>query len=85
MKIKSEKTREVDARTNQKVEKLQFDVNSHDEYLRLREQFSDMPRIPTLLHVDEAPVTTAPIKVETPDRNAVKTASRNAYIGLPCW
>jgi hypothetical protein len=28
MKIRSEKTSEVDARTNQKVEKLQFDVHA---------------------------------------------------------
>jgi hypothetical protein len=60
MKIKSEKTREVDARTNQTVEKMQFDVDSHDDYLRLREQFSRMPKIPMLLRADEAPVTTAP-------------------------
>jgi len=60
MKIKSEKTRAVDARTNQTVEKVRFDVDSHDDYLRLREQFSGMPKIPMLLRADEAPVTTAP-------------------------
>lgn len=57
---KSEKTREVDARTNRKVEQLPFDVDSHDDYLRLREALSRMPKIPTLLHVDDAPVTKAP-------------------------
>ena len=60
MKTKSESTREIDARTNQKVEPLPFDVNTHDDYLRLREQFARMPKIPTLLHVDEAPMTKAP-------------------------
>jgi mannose-6-phosphate isomerase-like protein (cupin superfamily) len=60
VKTKSETTREIDARTNQKVEPLQFDVNSHDDYLRLRETFASMPKIPTLLHVDEAPMTKAP-------------------------
>lgn len=57
---KSEKTHGVNARTNQKVEPLPFNVNSHDDYLRLRETLSRMPKIPTLLHVDDAPVTTAP-------------------------
>jgi mannose-6-phosphate isomerase-like protein (cupin superfamily) len=60
MIVKSETTREVDARTNQKVEPLRFDVDSHEDYLRLREQFSVMPKIPTFLHIDEAPVTKAP-------------------------
>jgi mannose-6-phosphate isomerase-like protein (cupin superfamily) len=53
-------TREVDARTNRKVEPLEFDVDSHDDYLRLREAFSSMPKIPTLLRADEAPTGTAP-------------------------
>ena len=60
VKTKSETTREIDARTNQKVEPLQFEVDSHDDYLRLRETFASMPKIPTLLHVDEAPMTKAP-------------------------
>ena len=60
MIVKSETTREVDARTNQKVEPVRFDVDSHEDYLRLREQFSRMPKIPTFLHVDEAPVAKAP-------------------------
>ena len=34
----SETTRAVDARTNQPVEPLEFEVNSHDDYLRLREE-----------------------------------------------
>jgi mannose-6-phosphate isomerase-like protein (cupin superfamily) len=62
MKVKSETTSDVDARTNQAVDKLQFDVNSHDEYLQLREQFSRLPKTPMLLHVDDAPVTTAPLR-----------------------
>src|ERR1700691_3046109 len=60
MSVQSATTRENDARTNQKVEPVRFDVDSHDDYLRLREQFSRMPKIPTFLHLDEAPVTTAP-------------------------
>jgi mannose-6-phosphate isomerase-like protein (cupin superfamily) len=60
MKIKSETTREVDGRTNQPVAKLQFDVDTHDDYLRLRERFAAMPKIPTLLHLEEAPTETAP-------------------------
>jgi mannose-6-phosphate isomerase-like protein (cupin superfamily) len=60
MNGKSDSTREVDGRTNQPVEPLQFDVDSHDDYLRLREEFSRMPKIPTLLRADEAPTATAP-------------------------
>jgi mannose-6-phosphate isomerase-like protein (cupin superfamily) len=60
MIVKSELTKAVDARTNQPVEPVQFDVDSHDDYLRLREQFSRMPKIPTFLHIDEAPVSKAP-------------------------
>jgi mannose-6-phosphate isomerase-like protein (cupin superfamily) len=56
----SETTGAVDARTNQKVEPLHFDVDSHDDYLRLREAFSRMPKIPTLLRPEEAPAGTAP-------------------------
>jgi mannose-6-phosphate isomerase-like protein (cupin superfamily) len=39
---------------------VRFDVDSHEDYLRLREQFSLMPKIPAFLHIDEAPVTKAP-------------------------
>ena len=60
MKAKSERTRAVDALTNQPVGKLQFDVDSHDDYLRLRATFAAMPKIPTLLHLDEAPIESAP-------------------------
>jgi mannose-6-phosphate isomerase-like protein (cupin superfamily) len=60
MIVKSKITEEVDSRTNQPVEPLRFDVDSHDDYSRLREQFARMPKIPTFLHSDEAPVTTAP-------------------------
>jgi quercetin dioxygenase-like cupin family protein len=56
----SETTDEVDARTNQPVEPLQFDVNSHDDYLRLREAFSRLPKIPTLLRPEEQPTAMAP-------------------------
>jgi mannose-6-phosphate isomerase-like protein (cupin superfamily) len=59
MNGKSELTREIDGRTNQPVEPLQFDVDSHDDYLRLREAFSAMPKIPTLLRPDEAPTAAA--------------------------
>jgi quercetin dioxygenase-like cupin family protein len=58
--MKSEKTREVDARINQKVEPLQFDVDSHDDYLALRRRFAEMPKIPMLLQLDEAPAGKAP-------------------------
>lgn len=57
---KKDTTREVDARTNQPVEPLQFDVNSHDDYLRLRQAFAGMPKIPTVLRPEEAPTATAP-------------------------
>jgi mannose-6-phosphate isomerase-like protein (cupin superfamily) len=60
MSGKSEITREIDARANQKVEPLHFDVDSHDDYLRLREAFTRMPKIPTLLRPEEAPVGSAP-------------------------
>ncbi len=59
MNANAETTREVVARTNQRVEPLQFDVNSHDDYLRLREEFSRLPKIPTLLRPDEAPTSAA--------------------------
>ena len=57
---KSDVTRAVDARTNQPVEPVSFDVKSHDDYLRLRAQFAAMPKIPALVHVDDAPMTKAP-------------------------
>jgi mannose-6-phosphate isomerase-like protein (cupin superfamily) len=60
MIVKTEQTKAVDARTNQPVDPVHFDVDSHDDYLRLREQFTGMPKIPTFLHIDEAPVTKAP-------------------------
>jgi mannose-6-phosphate isomerase-like protein (cupin superfamily) len=60
MSIKGEKTLATDARTNQPVDALPFTVESHDDYLRLRQEFARMPKIPTLLHVDDAPVMTGP-------------------------
>jgi hypothetical protein len=60
MSGKSETTHEVDARTNQPVQPLEFDVNSHDDYLRLREAFRHLPKIPTLLRPEEQPTATAP-------------------------
>lgn len=59
MSSSGETTSEVDARTNRNVEPLQFDVDSHDDYLRLREAFSRLPKIPMLLRPDEAPASTA--------------------------
>jgi mannose-6-phosphate isomerase-like protein (cupin superfamily) len=59
---KSEATRAVDARTNQPVEPLLFEVTSHEDYLRLRETFSGMPKIPMLMPLDDAPVTKAPMR-----------------------
>jgi mannose-6-phosphate isomerase-like protein (cupin superfamily) len=53
-------TRKVDVLTNQPVEKLQFDVDTHDDYLQLRQAFAAMPKIPMLLHLHEAPTETAP-------------------------
>ena len=41
--MSDETTREVDARTNAAVQPLHFDVDSHDDYLRLREAFSRLP------------------------------------------
>jgi len=60
MNAKTENTREVDARTNQPVETLLFDVDTHDDYLRLRRVFASMPKVPTLLHLHEAPTETGP-------------------------
>ncbi|HUB97043.1 MAG TPA: cupin domain-containing protein [Stellaceae bacterium] len=56
MKVKGQKTLETDARTNQAASPVPFDIDSHDDYVRLREEFARMPKIPTLVHVDEAPV-----------------------------
>jgi mannose-6-phosphate isomerase-like protein (cupin superfamily) len=60
MSGKSEATRAVDARTNQPIEPLAFDVDSHDDYLRLRAVFAALPKIPTLLRPEEQPTATAP-------------------------
>ena len=60
MSGKSETTREVDARTNQPVQPLEFDVDSHDDYLRLREAFRHLPKIPILLRPEAQPTATAP-------------------------
>lgn len=60
MKTKCAETLATDARTNQKVEPLTFNVNSHEDYLRLRQAFAAMPKIPTLLHVDDAPTAAGP-------------------------
>ena len=60
MKTKCAETLATDARTNQKVEPLTFDVDSHEDYLRLRQAFAAMPKIPTLLHVDDAPTAAGP-------------------------
>jgi len=57
---KSEQTRAVDALVNKPVEPLRFEVNSHDDYMKLRETFRGMPKIPALLNLADAPVTTAP-------------------------
>jgi mannose-6-phosphate isomerase-like protein (cupin superfamily) len=51
---------ETDARTNQPVEPLAFDVDSHEDYLRLRETFAQMPKIPMLINVADAPVAGGP-------------------------
>jgi mannose-6-phosphate isomerase-like protein (cupin superfamily) len=51
---------ETDARTNQPVEPLPFDVESHEDYLRLRKTFAQMPKIPMLINEADAPVATGP-------------------------
>jgi hypothetical protein len=51
---------ETDARTNHPVEPLPFDVESHEDYLRLRETFAQMPKIPMLINATDAPVATRP-------------------------
>lgn len=60
MATKGKRTLETDARTNQKVDPLPFDVESHEDYLRLRREFARMPKIPTLLNVADAPTATGP-------------------------
>jgi mannose-6-phosphate isomerase-like protein (cupin superfamily) len=50
---KSEKTKEVDARTNLPVPKLEFEVHSPEDYAKLREKFRKMPPTPVLVHVDD--------------------------------
>jgi mannose-6-phosphate isomerase-like protein (cupin superfamily) len=62
MGTKSETTRAVDARTNQPVEPLSFDVNSHEDYRALREKFAGMPKIPMLIGAGEAPSEQAPMR-----------------------
>ena len=60
MSGKSEATRAVDARTNQPIKPLAFDVDSPDDYLKLRAAFAALPKIPTLLRPEEQPTATAP-------------------------
>jgi hypothetical protein len=71
MSGKSQTTRDVDARTNQPVQPLQFNVNSHDDYLRLREVFRHLPKIPTLLRPEEQPTATAANFMKRPRRRAM--------------
>ena len=60
MKSMKDMNKESDARTNKPVDPLDWDVDSHMDYTRLREEFARMPKIPTLIHVDEAPVQEVP-------------------------
>lgn len=50
---KSEVTKEIDARTNQPVPRLEWKVETPDDYKRLREAFTKIPPTPVLVHVDE--------------------------------
>jgi hypothetical protein len=56
MKSMQDMNNETDARTNEPVDPLDWNVDSHMEYTRLRQEFTRMPKIPTLIHVDEAPL-----------------------------
>jgi mannose-6-phosphate isomerase-like protein (cupin superfamily) len=60
MPTKGPKTFETDARTNQAFAPLDFDVDSHEDYLRLRKTFARMPKIPTLVNVADVPATKGP-------------------------
>lgn len=59
MTIKGETTSEVDARTNQKTAPLEFSVQSHEDYVRLRAALRRMPKIPTLVNEADVPETKA--------------------------
>jgi len=51
---KSEVTVAVDALTNTPVRKLEWDVNTEEDYRKLREEFAKMPKTPVLLNVEDA-------------------------------
>jgi quercetin dioxygenase-like cupin family protein len=57
---KSETTKEVDARTNQPVPRLDWEVRSPEDYAKLREAFRQMPPTPVLTHVDDVEVEDFP-------------------------
>lgn len=60
MNSHKETVRQTNARLNQPVEPLDRDVDNHNDYLALRDEFRRMPKIPTLMHVDDAPIQQEP-------------------------
>jgi quercetin dioxygenase-like cupin family protein len=57
---KSEKTDEINSRTNQRVSAMPWNVTNHDDYETLRTKLAELPKIPTLVNVNDAETTTAP-------------------------
>ncbi len=50
---KSDMTKEVDARTNMKVPRLDMDVKTEEDYAALREAFAKIPPTPVLVNVED--------------------------------
>jgi mannose-6-phosphate isomerase-like protein (cupin superfamily) len=55
-----QRTLDVNARTNQKPDKIDLDVQANEDFQNLRRQWRDRPKYPQLIHQDEAPLVQFP-------------------------
>ena len=60
MSKETEKTKEVNSRTGQNPPPLPFAVNSHDDYMALRQALAALPQIPTVVNIADAQIEKRP-------------------------
>src|ERR1043166_3157723 len=56
----AERTKETDALTNKKPAKLEMDVDTNEDFQRLRQAWVGRLKYPTLVHKDDAPLVQFP-------------------------
>jgi mannose-6-phosphate isomerase-like protein (cupin superfamily) len=55
-----ERTRQTDALTNSAPQRIEADIESHEQFMALREAWKDKPMIPVLIAKEDAPLVSFP-------------------------